>query len=304
MDLLEAEELRRQTLGKYETAAALGVPKGHDIYPLWEFSHEPSRHYFTLTREVQALIELELIKKTYRKHPLHLTIGRVFGVPSDFHGMPLLSSARPGATEALVLARALESTGWSTSSGRLLLPYLTKKDAWTIKGCAGTFDRGQGEQWDKKLRLDVKDAVEIRTFQLQSLTGLNRLLRSAYFLGAALRAYQERETYAPLAEGVDEATRFKLATLWKDFSTQLHEIFQTHGLPIPSSVWTQPNRTDKTMQGGFVGMAHLLDEARKDLSSQSAQFTREVKKLIIHTRGQIAKLIEVSPSNARQNEEE
>jgi len=264
-------EERDKAKEKYRKTEKLGVPYGGDKF--WEFSHKPVRHYLTLSREVQALIEMGLINKTDQKHPLHLTIG---GITSDMTG---------GGEEAFLLARVLEASAWSVRGRRLLRPFYSKMNVWGCKGEAGGKDRLPGE-----LQIGAKRGVEIRTFQLQSLAGLDRLLRSSYLLGAALKSWQE-ENHTYKKNKKDKPERKRLAEIWSEFSLKTEELFKKFNLADPKNIWTLPYSHDKDQKSEFWTLARLIDEAEADPKSQGAEFVKEVRELIIKMRAIIAKII-------------
>src|SRR3989338_2527989 len=102
-----------------------------------------------------------LINKEFTRHPLHLTMGHITTFGKD------------GENEVSLLARVLEATGYATTGGRLLRPYKTGKHCWNVKSVGGILERDADE-----IQLGVDRAVEFRTFQLQSLTSLDRFFRS------------------------------------------------------------------------------------------------------------------------------
>lgn len=274
------EEKYNFTLPKrelFEKTEAMGVGRGNDAF--WEFAHRPVRHYATLSAEVQALMEMGLINKEYRKHSLHITLG---GITSVGDG----ESWRG----AFVLARVLESTGWGTTGGRIMRPYLLRRGAWTYKGEAGVKERAREE-----IALGGTRAIEIRTMQVQGLACLDRLLRSSYLLGAALRAYQEKERGdAPASVDTDSEMCETLANIWALFADLAKNIFEKYGLADPRLIWEVPDKNHKDgeeAQGEFVPFATLLDDARQHPKSRGAEFVAEMRGLIIHTRAEIAALI-------------
>lgn len=264
----------------FERTEKLGVGRGLDAF--WEFAHNPVRHYTTLSREVQALMDMGLINKQYRKHSLHITLGGV-------------TSKGPGGKGAFVLARALESTGWGVTSGRIMRPYLLKRGAWTYKGRAGVKERDASE-----MQLNTSRGIEIRTMQVQGLTGLDRLLRSSYLLGTALRAYQERGLDDPIVSvDAGEEMRETLAKIWLSFAQETKTIFHKYGLADPSIIWKVPDRDHEEGEaptGDFVPFAALLDEARQHPQSLGAEFVAEMRGLIIKTRKEIADVIYQKPA--------
>lgn len=269
---------------EYEKTIPLGVPrdvKENDPAILWEFSNKPVRYFLTLSREVQALIELGLIPKEYKKSPLHVTVGGV--TPEE--------SEQCDGKEVYVLARALEATGWSTTGERLLSPvWKAEHRSWNCKGVAGVL--GRKRSTDKLEFEDVDCAAELRTQQLQSLAGLDRLLRSAYYLGACLRAHQEimrhenRNDLDPNWQ--PDATQKRLAELWRSFSLDCRDVFQTYGLTDPSQYWY---KREKKLGWDFSLLAQMLGGLSEkyrnpEKEKQGKELKKEIRKLVIHTRVQ------------------
>lgn len=247
-----------QMRAKYKVATELGVPQSPEI-AFWEFAHRPSRYYLTLSREVQALIEMGLIRKDYRKHSLHLTMGGIDRTP-----------------DALVLARALEGSGWSTSKWRLLRPYISRHRSWITGDYSGVKPR-----FAQVLKLGISTGIEIRTFQLQSLSGLDRMLRSAFLLGAALKSFQEEKLAEGLSKAMDAETKKRLAVVWEKFAKNCKYLFQEFGLKDPAEEWEEPDPHDKERKSDFVPLANLLDEARKNPNSRGAEFVAKMCRLIM-----------------------
>lgn len=288
------EQKRRE----YEQTEALGVGRGNDAF--WEFAHNPVRNYTTLSREVQALMEMGLINPDYPRHSLHITIGGIsLGVSmSELYGEDGMSieqaadSLMPeSGKETFVLARTLEATGWSTTGGRLLRPYLTKgaHSAWAIKGVGGVKERPSHQ-----IKLGVKKAVEFRTFQVQNFAGLDRTLRSAFLLGTALRAYQTEAQGAPLERDEDPVIREQLSQIWENFSHESRRIFSTYNLTDPQGAWHAPfhgDLYDDRAKNSFKKFGDVLDEARQHPQSRGAEFVAEMRGLIIKTRKQVADII-------------
>lgn len=281
----------------YKKTEQLGVPAGKDKF--WEFANAPTHYYATLSREVQALIEMGLIDPSYPRHPLHITIGGIsLGVSmNELYGDN--SSIEQNADvlipesgkETFVLARSLEASGWSTTGGRLLRPYLVKGEhnAWAVKGVGGVKERPQDQ-----IKLGVKKAVEFRTFQLQNFAGLDRTLRSAFLLGTALRAYQTEAQGAPYEEGEKPFIRGELSEIWKNFSHESQMIFSAYDLADPQNVWQAPNCLDTDhdrRENPFKDFGDVLDEGRQHPQSRGAEFVAEMRGLIITTRKQVADII-------------
>ncbi|MBI2056421.1 MAG: hypothetical protein HYT37_03490 [Candidatus Sungbacteria bacterium] len=265
---------------KYKKTVAMGIPYGYDKF--WEFAHKPVKNYLTLSREVQALIEMGLINKEYAKHPLHMTIGWI-------------SKEAKGGGDVFLLARALEATGWSTTGGRLLRPYKASANGWNVKGEGGVMER-----YSQEIDLDVPYAVEIRTFQLQSLAGLDRMLRSAFFLGAALRAHLETKNSGKFftqnaINTVEGLAIEKLAEVWESFAIECSRLFDKFQLKHPDEIWPAPNKFDDTYKQNtnpFVPFAALLDEAKDDpQKSQGADFVKKIRALVIEHRTKVKEII-------------
>lgn len=292
---LEKEKFLEKKKQPYKKTEKIGVPAGKDKF--WEFANAPTHYYATLSREVQALIEMGLINPSYPRHPLHITIGGIsLGVSmNELYNQDTMSleqaadNLMPGSgKETFVLARALEATGWSTTGGRLLRPYLAKgsHSAWTVKGVGGVKERPRHQ-----IDLGVKRAVEFRTFQLQNFAGLDRTLRSAFLLGTALRAYQTETRGESLEVGEDPVIREKLSQIWESFSHESRRIFSTYNLADPQSVWQTPSYTDNDDQrrkNPFKQFGDVIDEARQHPKSRGAEFVGEMRELIIATRKQVA----------------
>lgn len=269
---LEYEQIIEEKKTKYRKTQGLGIPYGYDKF--WEFSHKPVEYYFTLSREVQALIEMGLINKEDKKHPLHLTIGWI-------------SAKMRGGEGTNVLFRALEASGWSTTGHRLLRPY-KGHNGWNIKGKGGILERFRAYD---DIALDVPYAVEGRTFQLQSLAGLDRMLRSAFFLGAALRAHLEQQNPGEFYHKQGDRDQIeKLAKIWRNFEARSAVIFEEFNLFTPREPWRAPNSHEEKeirAENHFVPFAELLNEAAENPESRGAQFVREIRKLIIEARNQV-----------------
>lgn len=248
---------------------AAGVPYTHDA--LWEFGHKPAHHYLTLSREVQALMRLSLINPDYSRHGLHITIG---GVSTRYDNGPQ------------VLARALEGAGWCSSSLRILSPGNEKDGVgattlrWACKGVAGVKERN-GYEIEEGDRV----AVEIRTLQLKSMAGLDRTLRSAYALGAALKAHQ--------TPGALSRPEGELAAVWSQFSSGLDAIYEQYGMDAPSKGWRANGHGDReinepthfALTDNFKRLGALLKQAERDPASEGAKFQNEVQRLVILSRG-------------------
>ncbi|MEK7561122.1 MAG: hypothetical protein AAB539_04180 [Patescibacteria group bacterium] len=289
---------RSSTREKYSKTAKLGVPAGND--KLWEFAHKPVHYYHTLSREVQALIEMGLIpmdkenaeddtissskKEWWPKHPLHLTIGGITTLPE--------SVSESVSTQAYILSRALEATGWSTTGWRLLRPY--KRRSWNIKGAAGIYDR-----YEDELELGQTKGIELRTLQLQSLTGLDRTLRSAFLLGAALKAYQEEEIAKETNNVVSHQTpeRIELSQAWNQFAERCCDIFGQYGIEAPQNwdAWDYGHFDPVTEPTAFQPFAALLNDARENKTGRGAEFVRDMRKLVISTRAKIARILYPKP---------
>ena len=193
--------------------------------------------------------------------------------------------------ETFVLARTLEAAGWSTTGGRLLRPYLVKgvHGAWGAKGVGGVKERKSDE-----IKLGIHEAVEFRTFQLQNLTGLDRTLRSAFLLGAALHAYQTEARGESVTTEGDPVIREQLSAIWEKFSHESQKIFSAYNLADPKNAWHAPSYADSAdmrAENPFKHLGDTIDEARQHPDSQGAEFVAEIRRLIITTRKQVADII-------------
>jgi hypothetical protein len=245
----EWEEHRLKLLEGFEETERAGLPRGGDAF--WEFANKPVRYYGTLSREVQTLVAASLINPDFKRHPMHLTVGGIYSTGKKGH-------------EAYVLSRALEATGWSTTGWRLLKPL--KSDSWTAKGENGLLERYYSEG---------NYAVEIRTLQFQDQSGLDRTLRSAYFLGAALKAFQKEP------DDRDDVEK-ELTEIWHQFSMELGAIFRNHGIEDPAFQW-EGSYWGKVSEP-LTAMAKLMKQGVEDPESFGADFMGQVQELVIKNR--------------------
>lgn len=116
------------------------------------------------------------------------------------------------------------------------------------------------------------------------------MLRSAYFLGAALKAYQRVNDVRQKGENISDE-EIILADIWKDFSGKIREIFLEFELPEPDLSWLNPDDTGQSRASQFFALAAMIDEAEADSKSRGGEFVKEIRKLIIGTRAKIAKII-------------
>lgn len=273
---------------RFEKTEHAGIPRDYSDEGYWEFALPPSNDFRTQLRIVQSLIDMGLINmeaKPNPRHPIHITI----------EGIDLLGES---GWQTNVLARVLEASGWSVTSGRLLKPYLKRSNAWT-SGESGVLER-------EEIR-----AIEFRTNQLQSLEGLYRTLSAAQYLGAALGAYQdkyradhpedrEEEGYFSMGKfareiksGSTREERDQLAQIWEEFSKAVEGIFASYNLRSPSESWKEPyHHGPFRSKGDYGGLAELLLQAKTDENSEGKRFQTEVRDLIIQTRTKIAKIID------------
>ena len=266
---------------KFIESERLGVPEGEDGNTFWEFAHEPARNPLTISREVQALIGMGLINKEYYRYPLHVTVGGI-------------SSKGYTGGEAHLLSHAMEATGWSTNSYRLTRPFNTKNGSWSQKG-KGSLQERKEEFGDETNTEKMKSSpeqgiggkgVEFRSLQFQSLSGLDRHLHSIFYLGTALRAFQEK---AEKKDKCDDIMN-ELSGIWKTFSTECSKLFKLNELDDPTDVW----RVDYFLEylSPFKDLAKILDEGTTKPKSESAKFIHDIRLLIIQTRTKVKEILE------------
>ena len=254
---------------KYAETEKMGVPAGKDHF--WEFANSPVQYPATLSREVQALIGLGLINPDYDKFPLHLTLGGISFSPDK------------NDISAHVLARVLDATGWVTTGDRLIAPYTDPDSNWTSHdSLSGIRERGTENIIPMEGR-NSKTAVEYRTPLFSSLFGLDRYLHSMYYLGSALRAYQEQKK--------DDPVEKQLSKIWRVFSGKCESVFEDYGLKSPGELWTLDTENPDE-HSPFKELSKVLEKAEKDPESKEAKFIHEVRELIISTRAEIKELFE------------
>jgi len=254
---------------QYKETERIGVPKGDD--QLWEFAHLPAHEPETLVREVQALIKLEMINRDYHKFPLHVTVGGI--------------SFLPGETDSSthLLARVLDATGWETSGERLLAPYVDDYSNWTHHDSFSGIRNREAEKIIQPKETGMKHSVELRTPELRSLSGLARYLESVYYLGSALRAYQENKK--------DNPVNVELAQIWQDFTQECSKSFIRKGLSDPSELWFLYQKKPEE-PSPFKELARVLNSSVSDKEGKDAAFVHEIRLLVIQTRNKIREILD------------
>ncbi len=257
-----ADYLVRKLEGFRWTETA-GIPKGKD--GVWEFAHDPVRHYLTLVRQMQALASLRLLEFDHNDHPLHVTLGEI-------------SSEGPGGEGVFVLARAMEATGWSSSAHRLRQPEL-EESSWRDKGKAGVKERPP-DQIKSVGTLPSKSAVEFRVFEVGNLEGLELTLYGMYSLGSALRAHQSMLRGTTDSDNDNERA---LAAIWADFENRAAELFEKFQMAAPSrEMWQHREAPGSNRLGPDFGrLASLLEQAEADSESEGARFQYQIRSLVM-----------------------
>ncbi len=256
-----------------EKTAYYGFPRDMSDPNYWEFALRPSSSPKVIVEEVSALDQIGLLKLESQFYPLHITIGGVD--PTEGHG----------GGEVLLLARALDASGWACSSHRLRMPKESGTDSWGSDE-SGVYTRDPGEA-----EADPQGgAVEVRTQAVKGIENLATVLEATYCMAACLSAYKdiyptpEADDLAdakpkpgtlsgPLPDhvihirsGSSEQEAQQLADIWGGFSSRVSDIFQTYGLPLPASYWQEPDSGSrfgilrKSHMGDFGGLADMLAE--------------------------------------------
>lgn len=265
------DEFLNEARKKYEETEKIGVPRDTDQF--WEFANLPAHNPETLAREVEALIGMELIDKKYAKFPLHVTIG----------GITFTHCPAKKREDALVLIRAMDATGWCTDGDRLTRLYHDKESNWMAKSKSGILERDTNENFLADKNRQIKTALEFRTPQLQSLPGLGRYLHSVYYLGSALRAYQNTDEKDQISKN--------LSKTWEKFSKECMIIFEKYGLESPRK-WWEIDFLNPNEDSPFKDLAKLLDKSKNNPNSRKAQFVHDIRLLIIQARGKVKEIIE------------
>lgn len=262
--------------GNYRRTERAGMPAGRDAE--WEFAHLPARNYTTLSREVQALIQADLINNSFERHPVHMTLGHI-------------SMLGPAGPEVFALARGLEATGWCSSAERIEQPMRTRIDNWLYKGKGGVKERAAGE-----VKLGAGTAVELRIMELKSLSGADRTMRSAYALGAALRAYQELVNKPDQAA---DSNKQKLSDIWQDYSTEFNALCAQYDLTPPSQGgWAADtirdgagSVLDHRLGPDFLKLADFMREAHRP-DSRGGQFQAAAQAAVLRARGRAMEILD------------
>lgn len=257
---------------EYKQTKELGMPEGKDQF--WEFASEPANYPTTLARETQALIGMNLIPKEYRKFPLHVTIGGI----TFLHENDFLNE-----NNTHLLARVLDATGWETDAKRLLAPYKDKNSDWTSHRAESGIRERNFDQIKQPENGKIERAVEFRTMQMQSLFGLERYLRSAYYLASALKANQNPDKSDPTVK--------KLSKVWRQFAGRSDELFSQIGLSNPFTPWTlETGNPDE--HSPFKSLAKILEKSEKEPDGKEAKFVHEIRQLVIEARKEAKEILE------------
>ncbi len=281
---VEQKQILAEKFKLFEEVRELGIPRDDSDPDYWEVALRPARNYRMLLREVQALKDLDLINLEDHYFPMHLNIG---GIHQE--------RSQAGQEGALVLARALESSGWATSSYRLDRPFAANKPIWTGSGVdAGVLNRSSDAV------IGGGQAIEIRTLQIQGMENLYRTLSASFYLGAALAAYQDqvrpiRDHQIPVPrEGSNYNETDALSDIWIRFELELKDIFARNELRSPAETWKSPKGRKHlpSTRGDFGVLADLLLSSEQDSEGPGRDFTDDVQGLIIAASTKIAAIIE------------
>ena len=238
----EYARLRAERILPFEQATALGVPPGKpDGEPtFWEFALDATYESQVLLDQVAQLYAQGTLRTDYQRYPLHLTIGGLTCTGSDRY-------------EVNLLTRALEATAWVTTPERLLQPVSCSRRRWASRTASGIRHRPPG---DPKLQLGATTAVELRTFWLIGLEGLQNVLSAAQCLASRLQAYQQG--CCPYGAP------------WMNVVTNVRELFLAHKLADPYGWWQGTSRDPE--QNPFFGLAAAL---------RRPEFVSEAQSLVI-----------------------
>lgn len=281
---VEQKQILAEKFKLFEEVRELGIPRDDSDPDYWEVALRPAHNYRMLLREVQALKDLDLINLEDHYFPMHLNIG---GIHQE--------RSQAGQEGALVLARALESSGWATSSYRLDRPFAANKPIWTGPGVdAGVLNRSSDAV------IGGGQAIEIRTLQIQGMENLYRTLSASFYLGAALAAYQDQVRpikghQIPLPrEGSNDTETDALSDVWFRFKLEIEDIFARHELRSPSEKWKSPKGRKHlpSTRGDFGVLADLLLSSEQDSEGPGRDFTDDIQGLIIAASTKIAAIIE------------
>ncbi|HSX02924.1 MAG TPA: hypothetical protein VLI05_06475 [Candidatus Saccharimonadia bacterium] len=264
----EARAYQRQA--NYRHSEQLGIPAGSDA--MWEFAPRPAYSYLTHTREVQALMQADLLRNEY-SYPLHLTGAEV-------------STNGPAGNEVYTLLHGLEATGWSCSAERLEQASTAPEGGWACKGNGGIMERSSED-----IQGDASTAVELRTLEAKGLSGLNRTMRSASALFSALKAHTQ------LLEHPKEAadpSKTELAAAWQQYSAQMNDLFASHQMTRPSDdPWAARFSAGKglALSPDFLTLADLLRSAEQG-EDRGRQFQQAAQDIVLQTRRRVMAVLD------------
>lgn len=163
-------ELDEQYLPLYRTTQELGVPRD-PFQKFWEFAHQPARWYETLAKEISLLMRSDLIP-THQPLSLHVTLGNI-ALASGSYYVQLLTELSYGCDGN----RIRQAVGD--------MPIYQRR--WARKAANGTKERKASELYG------ADQGFEMRTLVAQTPEQIERVLKTAQLLGAALNGFRSKD---------------------------------------------------------------------------------------------------------------
>lgn len=268
----EQKKIIKHRASAFDDIHRSGVPLD-DSDPWREFALQPSNSYLTQFAELELFDQLGVIDLEQNYYSLHINVG---GITAE--GIV--------GNESLLLARALESTGWASSGYRLLKPYFNNAKIFSLrypygwaspKGLGGVIPRSESKKRNKKIEVNA-EVLEFRTFMAHGEENLKNTLEGIYYLAACLAAFQDLNystveenkfvqgdkvitTRPRVRQGCSIEDAVLLAELWVWFSDNVKILFQEKGLKNPAEQWKEPmpkRLTRPRDAGDFLDLANAV----------------------------------------------
>lgn len=194
---------------RYLKTIEIGIPRGKD--PYWEFANAPAYAWSTLAKEVDLLMDAQLIPLE-TQHPMHITLGGVStkggGPQIILPGLELLGVA----PERIEGATKCTSYSWAQRE--------------SSKG-------GVRERQTYNIGLGQKIATEFRTLTTAKHEDHQTMLRAAQMLGAVLLCRRS-------ACDEQDAAVIEIGGLWSEYRDIMVELWNSNDLPSDDS-WGVPS---------------------------------------------------------------
>jgi hypothetical protein len=104
-----------------------------------------------------------------------------------------------------------------------------------------------------------------------------------YYLGSALRAYQEQKK--------DDKIAKELAKVWRTFVGKCEARFEEEGLPSPEELW-KLDKDNPDEHTPFKQLAKILEKAEQNPESEESKFVHDIRLIVISARAEAKEIME------------